>query len=145
MKLNQFQRLMLRWNNLHPYNAVHVVRIPSPLDCERLKQAISTTLQSLGLGEIFPTRMTGNLGSTRYAMRDTLALEIPLLPPNDPAILHSEIQRQLNVPFLGGIRVDPFRFFAQTDGSSFFLGLTYFHPIADAESIVWLVKMCVEA
>ena len=33
----------------------------------------------------------------------------------------------------------------QADSASFWLALTYFHPIADAESVVWLLKMCVES
>ena len=32
--LNFFQRMMLRWRELHPYNPVHVVRVPAPLDAE---------------------------------------------------------------------------------------------------------------
>ena len=34
---NFFQRMMLRWRELHPYNPVHVVRVPVALDAERLR------------------------------------------------------------------------------------------------------------
>ena len=40
---------MLEWNKLHPYNAVHVVRIPEALDLERLRSAITATLEGKGL------------------------------------------------------------------------------------------------
>jgi len=29
-RLNLFQRMMLRWRDMHPYNAVHVVLVPRP-------------------------------------------------------------------------------------------------------------------
>ncbi len=34
-RLNLFQAAMLRWRELHPYNAVHVAELPGPLDAAR--------------------------------------------------------------------------------------------------------------
>src|SRR4051812_1748283 len=48
-KLNSLQRTMLQWNSMHPYNAVHVVRIPHVLDLDRLTEVINGTLETLGL------------------------------------------------------------------------------------------------
>src|SRR5512136_2886551 len=48
-KLNEFQKNVLRWNRVHPYNAVHAVRIPRPLDPSRLIETINGELESLGL------------------------------------------------------------------------------------------------
>ena len=48
-RLNLFQRTMLRWRALHPYNAVHVLRIEAPLDVARLRAAIARTLEGEGL------------------------------------------------------------------------------------------------
>jgi hypothetical protein len=31
-RLNIMQKAMLDWNELHPYNAIHVARVPDPLD-----------------------------------------------------------------------------------------------------------------
>src|SRR5213594_3653913 len=124
---------MLGWNELHPYNAVHVVRVPEPLALDRLKQAIASALEGVGLGEIVPNHSGRPSSFTQYAIRNT-AQEMSVLPDAHPSTLHSEIQRQLNLPFLCGPRIQPFRFFAQADGASFSLGVTYFHPIADAES-----------
>ena len=138
--LNQFQRMMLRWNELHPYNAVHVVRIPAPLDLERLANAITATFRSLNLGEF---DLDGS-SPARCAIRNTqYTPNIQQLAPNDASTFYSEIQRQLNTRFPLGPRFHPFRFFVQQDGASFLLGITYFHPIADAESTVWLLKSCV--
>ena len=48
-RLNLFQRTMLRWRELHPYSAVHVVRIDRPLDAARLAAVIDEWLEALGL------------------------------------------------------------------------------------------------
>jgi NRPS condensation-like uncharacterized protein len=137
---------MLQWCELHPYNAVHVVRIPAPLDLERLKQAVGNTLESLGLGEIVLNRTQKPSAFTQYEIRNTPAPDISILTnTTGPTALHLEIQRHLNTSFLCGPRVNPFRFFVQSHRNAFSLGLTYFHPLADAESIVLLLKTCVEA
>ncbi len=47
--LNSFQRTMLDWNALHPYNAIHGVYIAANFDLNRLRSVIATTLGSLGL------------------------------------------------------------------------------------------------
>jgi len=43
-ELNTFQRAMLQWNALRPYNAVHVVRMAVPLEMDRLRQVLETLL-----------------------------------------------------------------------------------------------------
>ena len=48
-RLNLFQRMMLRWRALHPYNPVHVVRVPAALDAERLRACIGRRLERAGL------------------------------------------------------------------------------------------------
>jgi hypothetical protein len=48
-RLNLFQATMLRWRELHPYNAVHVVRVPAPLEAGRLAATIAAELESGGL------------------------------------------------------------------------------------------------
>ena len=58
-RLNSFQLSMLQWNELHPYNAVHVVRIPEALDLERLKRAITATLEGKGLTGLALDRRAG--------------------------------------------------------------------------------------
>ena len=39
-RLNAFQRVMLQWSELHPYNAVHTYRLSGPLCLQSLQQAI---------------------------------------------------------------------------------------------------------
>ena len=48
-KLNLFQAAMIRWREMHPYNAVHVVHVPRPLDAPRLEAGIRRRLEELGL------------------------------------------------------------------------------------------------
>src|SRR4051794_4049496 len=48
-RLNVFQRVMLQWNELHPYNAIHVVRIQAVLDQERIDSVLRHLLVRLGL------------------------------------------------------------------------------------------------
>src|SRR5437899_8852055 len=60
-------------------------------------------------------------------------------------ILQAEIERELNTGFDYTGSFCPFRFFAVPQPGSFFLASTYFHPIADAESVVRLVRQLVES
>ncbi|MCC7113770.1 MAG: hypothetical protein IT520_05215, partial [Burkholderiales bacterium] len=46
---NLFQATMLRWRARHPYNAVHVARVDSALDPDRLRAAIAAVLAGAGL------------------------------------------------------------------------------------------------
>ena len=45
-RLNLFQRMMLRWRELHPYNPVHVVLIPAPLAARPLAECIDRRLEA---------------------------------------------------------------------------------------------------
>jgi hypothetical protein len=48
-RLNLFQAAMLRWRDLHPYSAVHAIRIEQPLDAARLSTVIDAHLEARGL------------------------------------------------------------------------------------------------
>ena len=48
-RLNLFQATMLRWRDLHPYSAVHVVRVMKRCDAPRLEAQIAARLESAGL------------------------------------------------------------------------------------------------
>ena len=48
-RLNLFQSAMLRWRDLHPYSAVHVVQIRAPFDRARVESAIASQLSAAGL------------------------------------------------------------------------------------------------
>lgn len=139
-RLNIFQRTMLQWDELHPYNAIHVVRIPTPLDATKLGNVIRHLLVRLGL-----TELELDSSKTTYAYQGGPALcEIKLVSAADPrAALATEIEQQINTPFATGQRFNPFRFFIAPEADSFWLGLVYFHPVADAEAVVFLLKRIV--
>ena len=141
-KLNLFQAAMIRWRELHAYNAVHVVHVPRPLDAARLEADIRRRLEELGL--------TG-LGLDRRRLRyewsggASAATMVALAGGADPlATLHGEIERQLNLAFPTEGRFDPFRFFAVVDETSFHLGIAYDHFVAGGDSIVLLLQRFVE-
>ncbi len=141
-KLNLFQATMLRWRDLHPYNAVHVVRVEGPLDSARLERDIDAVLAAHGL--------TGfALDAARRRFEYTGGVPHAVLRivtgGSEPAgALETEVERELNAPFPREGRFDPFRFFALPSGASFHLGLAYDHVIAGGDSIVRLLKCIVD-
>lgn len=130
---------MLGWNELHPYNAVHVLRIRKPLDPERLSRVIDRTLESLGLTNFV---LTPNGRGFEYE-GGPVAHEVGIVrsSPSVQEALRTEIERQLNTRFNSDCRPSPFRFSAVPAGDEFFLGLSYFHAVADAEAIVHLLRV----
>src|SRR5262245_26729696 len=142
-RLNSFQKAMLEWDALHSYNVVHVVRVAQALDFGRLRNIVRATLEARGLTGL---NLDWNRGTYQYvggpAQSEIQCVMDESLPG---AALASEIERQLNTVFVRSARFDPFRFFVVPREGSFFLGLVYFHVVADAESIVLLLKEMVEA
>jgi hypothetical protein len=129
---------MLRWRELHPYNAVHVAHVDRPLDAARLQALIESRLEALGL-----TGLALDAARARYEYLGGPAhAPLTLLEGGgDPrAAMDGEIERQLNAPFAIDGRIDPFRFFVVTAGSGFHLGLAYDHFVAGGDSVVLLLK-----
>ncbi len=137
-RLNIFQRAMVLWNDLHPYNAVHVAAVPETLDMERLQDILGGTLESLGLTGLMLDRQ-----SATYDYRGGPAAEkIETVEAGDDAsaTLSAEIHKQLNSPFASDGNISPFRFFVIDAGSQFYLGIAYLHVVAGAESVVLLMQ-----
>jgi hypothetical protein len=141
-RLNSFQKLALRWSELHPYNAVHVVSVAAAPNLERLRQTIEQTLSRRGLGRL---RVDPTAGAYEFEPPSAVG-ELTVLAgqDGDSAVLQDEIERQLNRGFDLAQPFSPFRFFVLTGPSSFSFGLVYFHPAADAESVALLLKEIVE-
>ncbi|HEX8013443.1 MAG TPA: hypothetical protein VF814_21360 [Casimicrobiaceae bacterium] len=140
-KLNLFQAMMLRWRELHPYVAVHMVSVDSPLDRARLEAQIERRLEAAGL-----TGLVLDRRRRRFEFRGgPAAIELTLLSGGaDPhAVACAEIERQLNWPFPPEGASTPFRFFAVDQGTSFQLGLAYDHFIAGGDSIAVLLEKLV--
>lgn len=137
-RLNIFQRTMLQWDELHPYNAVHGVFVGVALDAARIHGSVEGVLQARGLTGLELDAARGNF---HYHGGAAMAEVQVLADGADPrATLATEIERQINTPFLREERISPFRFFAVPAEGGFWLGLSYFHAVADAEAIVRLLQ-----
>jgi hypothetical protein len=137
-RLNIFQKTMLRWNEMHPYNAVHVARVPQPLETERLETLINGYLERCGLTNL---SIDSQKGTFHYDGGPAQG-EIKVIKgeQDSHALLRSEIEEQLNTPFVVTLLMNPFRFFVIEEGDAFYLGLVYFHIISGAEPIVFILK-----
>lgn len=137
-RLNLFQRMMLRWRELHPYNAVHVVLIPAPLDRARLQACIERHLETLGL-----TGLVVDLKRWRFRYGGGPAnvdLSVRACAGDPMGVLASEIERELNTRFPATPGAAPFRFVAVDAGGAFHLVLAYDHFVAGGDSIALLLR-----
>lgn len=136
-RLNLFQAAMLRWRELHPYNAVHAVRIDRPLDAARLGQVVDSVLTARGL-----TGLELDVARARFEYKGGAAASTIAVHDGGESpmrVLASAIERELNVPFPRDGPLVPFRFFVVSAGGGFHLALTYDHFIAAGDSIVVLL------
>lgn len=136
-RLNLFQRMMVRWRSLHPYNAVHVISIPAALDPARLRATIAAEFETRCL-----TGLWLDPGGRRCRFDGGAAdPQIEVLAGADAAgtALATAIEDQLNRPFAPTGRIDPFRFVAARAGASFQLSLVYDHFVASGDSIAALL------
>ena len=137
-RLNLFQRMMLRWRSLHPYNPVHVVRIAAALDAARLQSLIQGELEATGL-----TGLELSADGTHARWRGGPAqVVLQRLAPRPTAqdALHAAIEQSFNEPFVRGAAGDPFRFFVIDEGEGFSLGLAYDHFVAGGDAIAVLLS-----
>jgi uncharacterized protein (DUF1778 family) len=137
-RLNLFQRAMLRWRELHPYNAVHVLRIDAPLDAPQLEAAIAASLEAWSL-----TGLVLDAARHRYEYRGGPARVALRVVPGGAApldVVAAEIERELNTPFAANGPQQPFRFFAVEGTGRFHLGLAYDHYVAGGDSIAMLLS-----
>ena len=137
-RLNLFQASMLRWRDLGPYTAVHVVRLEGPFDASRLTSIIARQLDALGL-----TGLVIDIRHRRFEYAGgpaevALAVHAGGDPPSD--VLARTIEREINTSFARDGRLNPFRFFCIDHGTGFHLGLAYDHFIAGGDSIILLLE-----
>lgn len=136
-RLNLFQSSMLRWRELHPYCASHVIAIAAPFDETRLRCAIAGVVEACGLTGLHLDadrrrfEFEGGPGGVALQVLDGGAA------PFD--IAAAQIEATINAPFARTGRFDPFRFFAIRASDAFLLGVTYDHFIAGGDSIAVLL------
>src|SRR5258707_1596974 len=130
-RFNIFQGAMLRWRELHPYNAVHVVRVDARLDAPRLARDIDAVLLARGL--------TGLVLDTAHDCYEyaggapQTVLEV-LSGGGDPAaVLRAAMERGINAKFAANGRSDPFHFFAVDAATQCHVGVAYDHVMAGGD------------
>lgn len=134
---------MLHWNDLHPYSAIHFARVERPADAQRIRETIRGVLERRGIGAVEFDRERNTF---RWVSGQVdCPLEISPATGDCRAELRSIMERELNRPFDYSGPFCPFRFFVVPEGGEFWLGLVYFHPVADAVSIVYLLRELVHA
>src|ERR1700694_1375318 len=97
VRLNLFQSTMLCWRDVYPYNAVHVVRVASPLDAARLDREVSLHLAELGL-----TSLDLDRRRRRYqwhAAEEAVNVRVLRGAGDASEVIRDEIERQLNKAF----------------------------------------------
>lgn len=132
-RLNEFQRTMLQWSGLHPYNAVHVARLEGALDPGRLEAAARHVLTLTGLSGY---SLEARSGRYRYEGGPSAITLARIDGGTEPeSVLWREMERQLNEAFPASGPFDPFRLFWVDGGDHGFFGIAYYHVVADAESV----------
>ena len=142
-RLNLFQRAMLEWRDMHPYNAVHAVRVETAFNAGAVTSAIEDTLTRAGL-----TGLVVDCARGRYEWRGgraRCALEIVGDQRTASVALKTTFERHLNECFTRDGPMEPFRFFVIEDGPGFYLGVSYDHFIAGGDSIVALLNAIVDS
>jgi hypothetical protein len=138
--LNLFQAQMLRWRELHPYNAVHVAAIDPKLAMDAVTRAIARVLEHWGLtGLVLDAPRRGyewRGGPAQVALRH--AAHASLLEG-----IEREIEHDLNAPFADANPRNPFRFFVVSAPDGAALGLAYDHFIAGGDCILALLHAIV--
>ncbi|MBU6180345.1 MAG: hypothetical protein KGR69_11805 [Verrucomicrobia bacterium] len=142
-RFNEFQRTMLQWTGLHPYNAVHVAKVIEPIDPDRFVDRVRHVLVEAGLTNY---SLDERRGRFRYEGGPASIETAVIAGGADPeGTVFREMERQLNERFPHRERFQPFRFFLVTAGEVSYAGLAYFHAVADAESIGRLLLEVVAA
>ena len=129
---------MLRWRDLHPYNPVHAVRVPAPLEPVRLRRCIAEQLEALGLTGL---AVDPSCWRAHYEGGPaSVELEVAAAGSDALAELLRTIERELNRPFPRMRHENPFRFIAIDEGDAFQLVLSYDHYVASGDSIARLLS-----
>ena len=136
-RLNAFQKVMLQWSSLHPYNAAHVYKIAGPLRSGDLAEAVETALCCHGLGI---ARLLADGQSFRHETDFQPEVEVVAGGDDPEGSLREYTSRALNRPFQRPAS-HPFRFAALDAGpQSHYVILVYDHWVADSYAARLLLR-----
>ncbi len=130
--LNIFQKLMRKWEAVHPYNAAQVMKISGAPDRAPLESAWRAALDTAGLGRL-------KVSDNRYGFQ-------PLNGHGGARCVHHAtgpwtqyISAELNRPF-DETAPTPLRPFIIAEPDFYFAGVVYQHWVADSISVRTLLK-----
>jgi hypothetical protein len=130
--LNIFQKLMRRWEAVHPYNAAQVMKLTGRPDLDQWNSAWRNTLVACDLGMV---NLLGD-GYRFEQLNGHLAALTVRTPDSD---LDSYLSTEINRPFTDPHET-PFRPFILKQDGFFYAGLVYQHWLADSCSIRMLMR-----
>jgi hypothetical protein len=130
--LNIFQKLMRRWDAVHPYNAAQMMKLEGSPDADHWRSAWHSTLAQTGLGAVL-------LEHNRYRYVPLNGHSAAYTVQFPTADLTDYISTQINRPF-DDPHEPPFRPFIIRRDGHFYAGLIYQHWLADSASIRMLMR-----
>jgi hypothetical protein len=128
--LNILQKLMRRWDAVHPYNAAQVMKLTGTADAAIWQQAWDATMGHTGLG---PLQLSDRHYQFLEPKQASGGVRFPDLP------LDEHLTAEMNRPFDEPTE-PPFRPFIITSEGNFHAGVVYQHWLADSTSIRRLMR-----
>jgi hypothetical protein len=95
-RFNLFQEVMALWEEAHPYNAAHLVRLRGRADVPRLQWAVQTACEAAGVGNLVLDRQ-----GRRYHFEPAERIALQPVCGGGPLAerLHAVITEQMNMAF----------------------------------------------
>lgn len=127
--LNRFQQAMLTWEQLHPYNSVHAVRLPGEAEPAQLEHAVRAACDELGIGDLHLHAAPGRFGYSKLSMLPIMQLADAT---DDCERLSRAAADALNTPFPPG-PFSPLRWYVWNNHETHrhWILLAYRHVISD--------------
>jgi len=146
--LNGLQRMMLRWEEFHALNAIHIVRLGRCHAPEHVAQVVDRVTRSLGL---LPVSFDAKRRSILFHDEKSDGIEtaptflhLPFVGPVRSAI-EAVLNDQLNREF-GTVPHWPVRFaLIDTPSEGQFLALTYHHAVSDSRGVSLVLREILRA
>jgi hypothetical protein len=130
LERNQFQQLMHAWAQHHPYNAMDLVELLRPADCQALSEAVAAELQACGIAQL---RDEPDGWHYEFVPGPAQPLVEMVARPADHSPLHAlqdYATAQMNRPFPPGPAL-PVRFGVMPSERGHYVAMTYQHWLFD--------------
>lgn len=126
-RINAFQRLMRKWDELHPYNALAIAHVTGLPGADSLRRAAEALFAERGVARL---SLDGDRACYEPGQGRALVEKIGPLARDDSAVLAQIATEQLNRRFMPDGFL-PVRFFVAPTESGHFVGRVYQHWIGD--------------